>query len=91
MKTGGSVKKFLSGILLVATLLGAFHHHNDLKTHHNCPICTFQSNISSGDLPETFDVAEIENLFVPIPSFFETLKLSNKPTRISSRSPPFFS
>ncbi|BDY11889.1 hypothetical protein [Hydrogenimonas cancrithermarum] len=90
MKTAGSVKKFFSGILLVATLLGAFHHHHDLKTHHNCPICTFQSNISSGDLPETFDVAQIENLFVPITSSFETLKLSSKPTRLSARSPPLF-
>ncbi|WP_456323414.1 hypothetical protein [Hydrogenimonas sp.] len=91
MKRAGSVKKFLSGILLVATLLGAFHHHHDLKTHHNCPICTFQSNISSGDLPETVDIAQIENLFVPITATFEVPKLSNKPARLSNRSPPLFS
>ncbi|WP_457594072.1 hypothetical protein [Hydrogenimonas sp.] len=45
----GYVGKFFAALLLAATLLGALHHHDDLKKHADCLICTLQSNLASAD------------------------------------------
>lgn len=45
------LKKYLSIIFIVATLMGVFHHHEDLKQHNDCQICTIQSNLSNIDTP----------------------------------------
>ncbi|MDD2852381.1 MAG: hypothetical protein PHY09_10865 [Desulfuromonadaceae bacterium] len=39
----GDIKRFtaltLSGMMIVAVLLGSFHHHDDLDDHPDCSIC----------------------------------------------------
>ena len=51
MKTGGSVRRLVAGLLLAATLLGAFHHHHDLKPHPECSVCVLVHHHSAADLP----------------------------------------
>ena len=45
------LRKYISIIFIVATFMGVFHHHNDLKSHNDCPICTLQSSIADADTP----------------------------------------
>jgi len=44
-------KRYFSTIFIVATLMGVFHTHHDLKPHNDCQICTIQSSISDADTP----------------------------------------
>jgi len=91
MRKSGFVKKLVGVVLLVATLLGGLHHHNDLKTHHDCPICTLQNNLASGNVAESFTLAPVENIFLPPLPSLDEIKLSNRPETVSARSPPLFS
>ena len=43
--------KYFSIIFIIATLMGVFHHHNDLQIHNDCQICTIQSSIANADTP----------------------------------------
>lgn len=82
------MKKFLSIMLFIATLLASFHHHNDLKTHNDCPICVLQSNFSSADTPTKFSLEKIEFEFIPIILTFISVILSKRAKYIFSRAPP---
>ena len=88
MKRSGFVRHFFSALLLAATLLASLHHHNDLKTHNDCPICVLQSNFAGADMPAAFSLEPVETLFVPIASHFISLRLSNRPESVLARSPP---
>ena len=44
----------------MATFMGVFHHHNDLKQHNDCKICTLQSSIANADTP--VDVVYVSNI-----------------------------
>jgi phosphatidylserine decarboxylase len=45
------LKKYFSIVFVLATLIGVFHHHGDLKQHNDCKICTIQSSIADADTP----------------------------------------
>ena len=45
------LRNILSIIVLVATLMGVMHHHNDLKSHSDCQICTVSSSVTDIDTP----------------------------------------
>ena len=45
------LKKYLSILFLASTLLGSMHHHNDLKQHNDCKICTIKASMSNADTP----------------------------------------
>ena len=45
------IKKLLASLFLVATFLGAFHHHNDIGVHQDCPIHILEASLVSGDIP----------------------------------------
>ena len=45
------VRNFFSLIVLVATFMGATHHHNDLQTHSDCQICTISTSVTDIDTP----------------------------------------
>ncbi len=45
------LKKYLSIIFLLASFMGVFHHHNDLKQHNDCKICMVQSSLAHADTP----------------------------------------
>ncbi len=90
MKTTGMMKRLLSVLFLTATLLGTLHYHKDLVSHHDCPVCTLQSNLSSGDTPSSYTLKHSPALFIQPPIYLEHLKQSNKPLTISTRAPPHF-
>jgi flagellar basal body rod protein FlgB len=77
---------------MFATLLGAMHHHNDLKQHNNCQVCTIQANIANADTP--VDVVYLTQLDIYSESIVAELKNlhAQKPTtHLFPRAPPFFS
>ncbi len=45
------LKKYFAIVFVLATLLGSQHHHDDLKQHSDCQICTVQSSLSHADTP----------------------------------------
>ena len=45
------LRNILSIIVLVATLMGVMHHHNDLKSHTDCQICTISTSVTDIDTP----------------------------------------
>jgi len=51
IKSSKILKKYLSIVFLLAVFLTSFHHHNDLKSHPNCPICVIQRNVTNADTP----------------------------------------
>ncbi|MCF6309262.1 MAG: hypothetical protein L3J19_02125 [Sulfurimonas sp.] len=74
--------------LVLAAFVGVLHHHNDLKTHVDCSICTIQSNLLNTDVPQTFTLAEIENTFIQICKPQETVYDFSVNSTYSSRAPP---
>jgi len=48
------LRKYFAVVFVVATLLGSMHHHNDLKQHNDCQICTIASSIADADTPVDF-------------------------------------
>jgi len=85
------VKKLLASLFLVATFLGAFHHHEDTGVHQDCPIHILEASIVSGD--------------IPLVALFEKIEISyTVPTEVPKihfdtsthfgyfgRAPPYFS
>ena len=69
--------------------MGVFHHHNDLKQHNDCKICTLQSSIANADTP--VDTTYITNLdlyhesIVASPQNLHVRKIASLP---QVRAPP---
>jgi len=86
------VRKYLSIIFLVATLFGSMHHHNDLKQHSDCKICTIQSSMANADTP--VDVVYVSQLDIFHEAIVKqltnlyALKLTNP---LNTRAPPHLS
>jgi len=82
-------RNILSIIVLVSTLMGAMHHHNDLKSHSDCQICTISASVTNIDTPS--DVVYLTPL-----TLFHEATLSQLPCFTSkhissynnSRAPP---
>jgi len=50
-------------LFLVATFLGAFHHHHDTGLHQDCPIHILEASIVSGDIPHISLMEKIEVIY----------------------------
>lgn len=88
MKTG-MLGKFIAVLLLVSTLLGALHNHDDLQVNPDCALCALQANIYSADVPAA-------DTFIPLSleenrPFFEEISffVLNKEQSVRVRAPPF--
>lgn len=81
----------LLGILfIVATLLGAMHHHEDLKSHNDCQVCALQLDLLDGDIPsEPVYLQEISSYSSPIIVQQKILHVTLVPSNTSARAPPF--
>jgi len=54
------LKKYLSIIFILATFMGVFHQHNDLKPHTECKLYTLQSILENINIPtEIFYLCKI--------------------------------
>ena len=85
-------RKYLSIVFILATFLGVLHHHNDLKQHSDCKICTLQSSIAHADTP--VDVVYLTKLDIYAESIL--IKLTNLHSKeltnlLYARAPPSFS
>jgi len=69
--------------------MGVFHHHNDLKQHPDCKICTLQSSIANADTP--VDVVYLSQLDIASESIVvKLINLHSKKTKnyFNARAPP---
>ena len=87
-----SLGKFFSIVFMLATFVSVFHHHNDLKVHNDCQICTVQSNISNADTPsETIYLSKIELFSQGVISKLPNQNESQKFISLRARAPPLIS
>lgn len=83
------VSKYVGIVLLLATMMGAFHHHNDAKQHNDCQICTIQSTVFDADTPQrSIYLSEIENYNEAIVTKLFSLHTIQFNSNINSRAPP---
>jgi hypothetical protein len=81
--------RFFSIVFVVATLLGVLHHHNDLKSHSDCQICTVQVNLSNGDTPNnTISIPIIRKISSATICELSNLHTNNKFSILRTRAPP---
>jgi len=86
------LKKYFSIIFAFATIIGALHHHHDLKTHPECKICVMQSNIIDIDVPiKTIYLTKIDRPSESIILQSKILNLKYIQNQPRPRSPPKFS
>jgi len=81
---------FVAWALVFTTLLSAAHHHNDLKKHTDCQICTLSFSLEHQDsvdtpryVPTLYFSKEIDAAYFL--SYDSQLLFSYR-----SRAPPFF-
>jgi len=83
------LSRYFSIIFIVATLMGVFHHHDDLKQHNDCQICTIQNSIADSDTPlEVIYLTKLENLsqcIISIPANSQIKEIQNP---LNARAPP---
>ena len=86
------VRKYLSIIFLMATLLSGMHHHNDLKQHSDCQICTIQSSMANADTPvDVVYVSQLDIFHEAIVTQLENLTTKKYFNPLNARAPPHFS
>ena len=85
------INKLLASLFLIATFLGAFHHHHDAGLHQDCPIHILEASIISGDIPS-------KSLFEKIETVYQTpseIVVPHPDTTVNftyfGRAPPHFS
>ena len=84
--------KYISIIVMLASFMGSFHHHNDLKQHNDCKICTIQHNVTDIDIP--VDVSYLTLFSIQAEATIARLtNLQPQATHFtfSARAPPLFS
>jgi len=86
------IRQYISALFIVAMSMGIFHHHNDLKQHNDCQICTISHNLTDIDTPIV--VSYLTTLTLQSESI--TAKLSDLHQKkvtstLKSRAPPLFS
>jgi hypothetical protein len=87
-----SLNKFFSIVFVLATMMGVFHHHDDLKPHTECQICTIQSSIADADTPsQTLYLSKIEFFSASTASQFPNNHAYKQLITFKARAPPVFS
>lgn len=86
------IRRYISALFIVAMSMSVFHHHNDLKQHNDCQICTISHNLVDIDTP--IEVSYLTTLTLKSESI--TAKLTDLHqkaviSRLKARAPPLFS
>jgi len=85
-------RKYLSIIFVIATLVGVFHHHNDLKQHHDCQLCTIQSSIANADMPvDVVYLSQLDIVSEAIVVEFANFHSQKTKNTLNARAPPSIS
>ena len=86
------LRKYLAVVFVLASLLGSMHHHNDLKQHNDCQICTIQSSLSHADTPvDTLYLTHITLKAETPVAILTNLVASATHIALKARAPPQFS
>jgi len=86
------LKKYLSILFLLATLLGEMHHHNDLKQHNDCKICAIQASMANADTPvDVVYVTKIDIFHEAISKQLTNLHALKLTNPLNARAPPHLS
>ena len=86
------IRRYISTLFIVAMSMGVFHHHNDLKQHNDCQICTISHNLVDIDTP--IEVSYLTTLTLKSDSITAKLADLHQKAVISTlqvRAPPLFS
>jgi len=84
--------KYISIIFVIATFMGSMHHHNDLKVHSDCQICSISHNVSDIDTPtEVSYFSLLSNVSETILGSLKNLQTEHIELSFHSRAPPLFS
>ncbi len=87
----GIVAKYISIIVILSAFMGSFHHHNDLKQHNDCQICTMQYNTQDIDIPQkVVYVSSLLYLNEGIKTKFYSVVLAQYIALDNARAPPSF-
>lgn len=85
-------KRYFSIIFVLATLMGIFHTHHDLKPHNDCQICTIQSGISDADTPtDSFCLTRLSLIPEVISTRLPVLNTAKLNSTKQARAPPILS
>ncbi len=69
--------------------MGVFHHHNDLKQHNDCKICTVQSSLAHADTPVAVQyLTNLEFYNESIISPLVSLHVRQVYNHLQARAPP---
>ena len=83
------LSKYISIIFVLATFMGSVHHHNDLKSHSDCQICTIQNTIADSDTPvETTYLQELSLQSEAVTTRLDSFEYKQVAATLHSRAPP---
>ena len=84
------LKKYLSIVFLLSVFLTSFHHHNDLKSHSNCPICVIQRNVTNADTPPDIEyIVDLELKYEIVLEKLVSIHNHNYKNSLHQRAPPY--
>ena len=73
-------------------LLGGLHHHNDLKQHSDCTICTIQASMANADTPvERLYVTQLDIFHEAIIKQLLSFHTTECTNPLNARAPPHIS
>jgi len=78
----------LAMVLLLAVVLGSFHHHSDLVSHHDCAVCA-AAHVSS-TAPDSPAIPEIilQDQPLQFPLLILSVPVFRPASHLRSRAPP---
>ena len=69
--------------------MGVFHHHNDLKQHNDCKICTVQASIANADTPvDTLYLTKLDLVHEGVVGSLTSLHVKKIHNHLKARAPP---
>lgn len=86
-----NVKKLFASLFLVATFLGAFHHHDDTGIHQDCPIHILEASLVSGDIPIVSLLEKIDISYLSPSEVHDIHADTSLSFTYFGRAPPVFS
>ena len=84
-------KLFLLGLIVMGTLLGSFHHHDEGLNGSECQVCLVQHHLDISSDLQSFCLEEIDTYFDTDVSHENSYNTKLTYSNTLSRAPPSFS
>ena len=84
-------KLFFLGLIVIGTLLGSFHHHDDGLTSSDCQVCIVQHSLDISADVNTYSLEDIDTYFDTHVSHENAYNKALVYSHTLSRAPPLFS